>query len=49
MEPRPPLPSRPEDEPPPIFRTWSQVYFAVLVYLAFLLFTLYLVTRAFTY
>ncbi len=43
------LPSHPEDEPPPLFRTWPQVYLAVLIYLAFLLLTLYFITQAFTY
>jgi hypothetical protein len=42
-------PTLPEDEPPPLFRTWDQAYLAVLVYLAFLLLTLYFITRAFTY
>ncbi len=49
MELQSPLPVPPEDESPPLFRTWSHAYWAVLVYLALLLFTLYLITRAFTY
>ena len=49
MEPGTEQPMLPEEESPPIFRTWPQAYGAVLIYLVFLLFALYFVTRAFTY
>jgi hypothetical protein len=35
------------DEPPPFLRTWPRVYGAVLIYLAVVITTLYLFTRAF--
>jgi hypothetical protein len=35
------------DDPPPFLKTWPRVYRAVIVYLALLIFGLYLVTRAF--
>ncbi len=35
------------EEPPPFLRTWERVYAAVLVYLAVLIATLYLLTRLF--
>ena len=36
------------DGPPPLLGTWSRVYRAVLVYLAFVIAGLYLFTRVFS-
>ncbi len=38
---------RADDDPPPVLRTWSNVYIAVAVYLAGLIGVLYIFTRAF--
>jgi hypothetical protein len=35
------------DEPPPFLGAWPRVYFAVLAYLALLIFAFYLFTRAY--
>ncbi|HEX4749365.1 MAG TPA: hypothetical protein VH302_07465 [Bryobacteraceae bacterium] len=35
------------DEPPPFLRNWRSVYTAILVYLALLIVTLYVLTRIF--
>jgi hypothetical protein len=35
------------DDPPPFLTTWPRVYLAVVVYLALLIFVLYLLTRNF--
>jgi hypothetical protein len=35
------------EEPPPFLKRWNRVYAAVLVYLSFLILTLYAVTRLF--
>jgi len=35
------------DEPPPFLRTWRRVYAAIMIYLALVVFGLYLFTRAY--
>jgi hypothetical protein len=35
------------DEPPPFLGTWKRVYVAVLTYVAFVIFSFYLFSRAF--
>jgi hypothetical protein len=35
------------EEPPPFLKRWNRVYAAVLLYLGFLIVTLYIVTRLF--
>jgi hypothetical protein len=35
------------DDPPPFLRTWRRVYAAIVIYLAVLIFGLYLFTRAY--
>ncbi len=37
----------PDDDPPPILRTWRRLYTAVLFYLALLILAFYIFTRAF--
>jgi hypothetical protein len=37
----------PDDDPPPLLRTWPRLYLAVLVYLALLISLFYGFTRAF--
>ena len=36
------------DDPPPFLGTWNRVYFAVICYLAVVIFAFYLFGRAFT-
>ncbi len=38
-----------DDEPPPFLGSWSHIYCTVLVYLGLVIFTLYIVTRIFSY
>ena len=35
------------DDPPPFLGTWNRVYIAVVIYLAVVIFALYLFARAF--
>ena len=38
----------PDDEPPPFLGSWKRVYTAVLIYLACVIVSFYLFTRAFS-